>query len=340
MPGPPGSPRAWVEYCTRCGRAWALTDRRWRCACGGLLDLAGPRGDTPSWAVWGEDPTPVRQVAPGLWLKMEQLLPTGSFKARGAAAMIGLAAELGESSVVVDSSGNAGRAVAAYGVRAGLEITVFVPDSTDAPKVGAIRDLGATVVEVPGGRSAAAAAAVEALNPGEAGRPPWYASHVYQPAFHLGIKGLAFELHDRLPSLQTVVVPAGNGTLVIGLWLGFRELVAAGRLSRLPRIVAVQSERCAPLAGLAPAGPTVAVGIAIPAPPRAGAVRAAVLASGGRVLIAAEDDLLPARAGLAAMGIEVEPTAAAVWAAWRRGRGPVEGGRPDGGDTVLVLTGR
>jgi threonine synthase len=276
---------------------------------------------------------------------MEQVLPTGSFKARGAAAMIGLAAELGEPWVVVDSSGNAGRAVAAYGARAGLETTVFVPDSTDAHKVQAMRDLGATVVAVPGGRSAAAAAAVEALEPGEAGRPPWYASHVYQPAFHLGIKALAFELHERLPdSLQAVVVPAGNGTLVIGLWLGFRELVAAGRLARLPRIIAVQSERCAPLAGEAPAGPTAAVGIAIPAPPRAGAVRAAVLASRGRVLRAAEDDLLPAQASLAAMGIEVEPTAAAVWAAWRMGRGPVDGGGPDRGpdrgDTVLVLTGR
>jgi threonine synthase len=278
-----------------------------------------------------------------LWLKMEQVLPTGSFKARGASSMLGLADALGESSVVVDSSGNAGRAVAAYAARAGLEATVFVPGSTDPSKVEAIRALGAHVVEVPGGRSAAARAAIEALGRerSEPGGHPWYASHVFQPAFHLGIKALAYELHEQVGgSLSTVVVPAGNGTLVLGLWLGFRELLATGRRSSLPVIVAVQSERCAPLAGLAPDGPTAAVGIAIPDPPRAGPVRAALMASGGRVLAAAETDLGPARADLQELGVDVEPTAASVWAAWGLGHGPVDGHRPDPGDVVLVMTGR
>ncbi len=257
--------------------------------------------------------------------------------------MLGLAAAIGESSVVVDSSGNAGRAVAAYAARAGLEATVFVPASSDPAKVEAIRALGARVLEVPGGRSAAARAAVEALGPerSEPGSSPWYASHVFQPAFHLGIKALAYELHEQVGgSLGTVVVPAGNGTLVIGLWLGFRELLATGHRSDLPEIVAVQSERCAPLAGLALGGPTAAVGIAIPDPPRAGPVRAALMASGGRVVTAPEVDLGPARADLQEMGVDVEPTAAAVWAAWRRGRGPIDGLRPGSGDVVLVLTGR
>jgi threonine synthase len=285
----------------------------------------------------------VREVSPGLWLKMEQVLPTGSFKARGASSMLGLAAAVGERAVVVDSSGNAGRAVAAYAARAGLEATVFVPTSTDRPKVEAIGALGAHVVEVAGGRSAATRAAVEALGPqrSEAGSSPWYASHVFQPAFHLGIKALAYELHEQVGgSLGTVVVPAGNGTLVIGLWLGFRELLATGRRSTLPVMVAVQSERCAPLAGLRPGGPTAAVGIAIPDPPRAGPVRAALMASGGRVLAAPEADLGPARADLREMGVDVELTAAAVWAAWCLGRGPIDGVAPDRGDVVLVLTGR
>src|SRR6516165_10379319 len=80
--------RGWTERCTRCGRAWALTDRRWRCSCHGLLDLQGPLDEPPSWAEWLEDATPVREVRPGLWLKMEQVLPTGSFKARGASSML------------------------------------------------------------------------------------------------------------------------------------------------------------------------------------------------------------------------------------------------------------
>ena len=257
--------------------------------------------------------------------------------------MLGLAAELGERSVVVDSSGNAGRAVAAYAARAGLEARVFLPDSTDWAKVDAIRALGATVVEVPGGRQAAARAVVEALRraAAQSGDAPWYASHVFQPAFHLGVRGLASELHEQLgEALGTVVVPAGNGTLVIGLWLGFRDLMATGRRSKMPAIVAVQSDRCAPLAGLAPAGSTAAVGIAIPAPPRAAPVGAAVQASGGRVLLAAEEDLVPAQGHLRAMGVDVEITAAAVWAAWRMGRGPIDGSGPGRGEVVLVMTGR
>jgi threonine synthase len=274
---------------------------------------------------------------------MDQVLPTGSFKARGAAVMLGLAAELGETSVVVDSSGNAGRAVAAYAARAGLEATVFVPDSTDRARVEAIRCLGATVIEVPGGRSAAARAAVAALGPTapHSRATPWYASHVFQPAFHLGVRVLAFELHEQLgQALGTVVVPAGNGTLVIGLWLGFRDLLATGRIPKIPEIVAVQAERCAPLAGRAPVGSTAAVGIAIPAPPRAGQVAAAVRASRGRVLLAAEEDLVPAQGHLRAMGVDVEPTAAAVWAAWRLGEGPLDCSASDRGGVVLVMTGR
>jgi threonine synthase len=257
--------------------------------------------------------------------------------------MLGLAAAVGEKSVVVDSSGNAGRAVAAYAARAGLEATVFVPASIDPSKAEAIRALGARLVEVPGGRSAAARAAVEALGPerAEPGSFPWYASHVFQPAFHLGIKAVAYELHEQVGgSLGTVVVPAGNGTLVIGLWLGFRELVATGCRSSLPVIVAVQSERCAPLAGLAPGGLTAAVGIAVPDPPRAGPVRAVLMASGGRVVTAPEADLGPAREDLRGRGIDVEPTAAAVWAAWRLGRGAIDGVTPGPGEVALVLSGR
>ncbi len=306
--------------------------------------MHGPAGELPPGARWGEVPTPLQEVRPGLWLKMDQLLPTGSFKARGAAAMIGVAAELGVRRVVADSSGNAGRAVAAYAARAGMETEVFVPDSTDPSKVAAIAALGAAVVTVPGSRAAAAIAARNRVETGGSdGDGPWYASHVYQPAFHHGVKTLAVELHDQLAgSMGTVVVPAGNGTLVIGLWMGFRELLMAGRGVGMPRIVAVQARACAPLAGLAPTGPTAAVGIAVASPPRAGEVRAAVLASGGQVVTVGEDDLESAGRGLAEMGVEVEPTSTAVWAAWCAAEASPSGffGRVSDGEVVLVLTGR
>jgi len=350
------APAGWVQTCRRCGRGWDLASPGWRCQCGGLLDLQGPKADpiggTEPWSLWrfrsvlpsgdawkkvtlGEGMTPLVPVRPGLWCKLDYLMPTRSFKDRGAAVMMSGAAGLGVERVTADSSGNAGMAVAAYAARAEMAATVFVPASTPAAKVQAIGAYGARVVAVEGDRAAVAVAAREATLASGA----WYASHVYRPAFVHGVKTLAFEMWEQLGGRApgTVVVPAGNGTLVLGLWLGFRELAAAGRLRQVPAIVAVQAERCAPLAGLRPSGPTVATGIAIAEPPRLGEVRAAILASGGRVVTVPEDDLELARGGLARMGIAVEPTAAVVWAAWGMGAGPAAGG--DAGPVVLVLTG-
>ena len=347
---------AWREVCTRCGRVWALSDRRWLCACGGLLDLAGPLADPlrggsagsplaryaaalppgAGDADLGLAVTPVVEVRPGMLVKADYEQPTGSFKDRGAAVMIGVAARLGVRYLVVDSSGNAGKAAAAHAARAGLACTVHLPAGTARAKVAAIAGYGAVVVEAPGGRQAAAEAAQRDVAAG--GR--WYASHVHQPLFHHGVKTLAFELFEQVDGLArgTVYVPAGNGTLVLGLWLGFGELVALGRMPLRPRLVAVQAEACAPLAGLPEAGRsvTVATGIAIPAPPRASQIRAAVLASGGRVEAVGEEAIAEARADLAARGFEVEPTGAVAWAASRQSGEP----RTGAGPVVAVLTGR
>jgi len=369
---------AWREVCTRCGRTWALEDRRWVCSCEGLHDLVGPLADplhgdgvSPlaryaaalppgSGAVdLGMAVTRLQEVGPGRYVKADYELPTGSFKDRGAAVMIGVAARLGVESIVVDSSGNAGQAAAAHAGAAGIGCVVYVPAGTAAAKLAAISGSGATLVEVPGPRAAAADAAQAAVRTGAG----WYASHVHQPLFHHGVKTLAFELYEQLPAVfggaavpavpavPAVVVPAGNGTLVLGLWLGFGELVALGRMAAMPRLVAVQAEGCAPLAGRPPGppgAPTVAAGIAIPTPPRAEQVRAVVTASGGRVIVVSDGDILAAREELAGWGHAVEPTGAVAWAGLRRmdadaGAGP-DG--PDGPDpavaaaVVAVLTGR
>jgi threonine synthase len=338
--------------CRRCGCSWGLADPRWRCSCGGLLDLLGPRvdpiGASAPWSLWryrsvlpggeawerislGEGMTPLVPVRPEVWCKLEYVTPTRSFKDRGAAVMISVAAGAGVTRVVVDSSGNAGIAVAAYAARAGMTAEVFVPQGTPMAKLARAEAAGARVVVVPGDRAAAATAARAVA---EAPGGPWYASHVYRPAFAHGVKTLAFELWEQLGGRPPgrVFVPAGNGTLVVGLWLGFRQLAAAGRIRRPPAILAVQAERCAPLAGLRPAGPTAASGIAIADPPRAREVRAAVVASGGRVLTVSEEELEAARLALAGIGMQVEPTGAAAWAGAQRTGGGLE---PD----VVILSG-
>src|SRR5205823_1869054 len=119
--------------------------------------------------------------------------------------------------------------------------------------------------------------------------------------------------------------PAGNGTLLLGAERGFRELLVVGLIDRVPALIAVQSERCSPLAdafdqGLPrpvaiDASPTAAEGIAIPRPARGAQMLAAVRASNGCIVAVPEEAIVPAQAELAHRGLLVEPTAAIVWAA-------------------------
>jgi threonine synthase len=321
-----------------------------------MFDLAGPVGDPladldPVWSMWryrrslpeaqsgttwekttlGEGMTPLVGLRPGLLAKLEQVSPTGSFKDRGAALIVSLAAGAGERVAVADSSGNAGKAVAAYAARAGMRAEIFVPAGTPAAKTSAAVASGATVIEVGGGREAAAGAAMRRVEAGGA----WYASHVYQAAFVHGVKTLAFELFEQLGGRVpgSVVVPVGNGSLVQGLWLGFSEIARFHRTA-MPELVACQSDRFALLAGCPPSGePTAAAGIAIAKPPRLGQVRAALVASSGRVVAVGEDSVLEAQEALGGVGLPVEPTAAVAWAALERA-GPLS--EP----VVVVLTGR
>ncbi|HET9690391.1 MAG TPA: pyridoxal-phosphate dependent enzyme [Acidimicrobiales bacterium] len=343
----------WSLRCGSCGHRLDVLSLAWRCpACAGLLDLDGPVGDpTPPagapWSLWryagalpplapvtlGEGMTPLVASAtdPTVLWKLDFVMPTLSFKDRGAALVMAGVAAAGARSVIADSSGNAGTSVAAYAARAGVAARVFVPGATSPAKVATIERLGATVEVIAGDRAATAEAArhaVEAAGPGVV-----YASHVHQPLFTAGTATFAYEVWEqlggRLPG--TVVLPAGNGTLVLGAAAGFARLVAAGLAPAAPAIVTVQAAACAPIAGRRPTGPTVAEGIAITDPPRAAQVRAATRT----FLLAEERQIFPARADLARRGVDVELTAAATWAAWRAWPGAAAAARP----VVVALCG-
>lgn len=334
--------------CSSCAHQQAPDPAAWRCpACGGVWDVApfdvsfpvdalrsrpssvwrwAEAIPVPAHVTMGEGGTPL--VPLGGWgplVKVEYAMPTLSFKDRGAAVLVSAMVDAGVDAVVVDSSGNAGTAVAAYAVRAGLACHVFVPASTSPAKLAQAEAHGATVHLVHGTRADTAAAAQAAVADGLGA----YASHVYDPRFLHGTKTFAFEVWEALGSVpDAVVLPVGNGTLVLGAALGFADLVSAGLAERVPRIVAVQAAACAPIAEAFAAGrddvppvdgaPTAAEGIAIAAPPRGAQVLAAVRASGGEVVTVGEHDVAAARRELAASGFYVEPTAAAPYAGWSR----------------------
>lgn len=276
----------------------------------------------------GEGMTPLVGVAPGVWAKLEFLSPTGSFKDRGAAVLVAGALARGATDLIADSSGNAGSAIAAYAARAGLACRVFVPAGTSPAKQAQIGAYGARLELVDGDRTATAARAQEAV----ARSGALYASHVYDPLFLQGTKTFAFEVFEALGGApDALVIPAGNGTLLLGAWIGFAELRAAGLIERLPALVAVQSERCAPVARAFALGaaepaaidaePTAAEGIAIPRPARGAEMLAAIRDSGGCAVMVPEAAIAPARADLARQGLLVEATAATAWAALGIARG-------------------
>lgn len=294
----------------------------WRCACGGLYTL--PLGIDPPASLarvsMGEGRTPLVHLDIGgrdVVAKLELDNPTHSFKDRGVAFLIAAAVDLGASDVVADSSGNAAISIAAYAQHAGLGCEVFVPASMSLAKVGRLSEAGARVSAVKGTREDVAAAAMARVESTGA----FYASHVWNPWFYEGTKQFTVEVHEQLGGRfpDALVLPAGNGTLVLGAWRAMQEL------SAVVPLVVVQAETCAPLARAFRAGDdhvipvanegTAAVGIAIAAPPRGDEILAAVRASGGSVITVNEDAIAAAAVVLARHGFDVEPTAAVPAAA-------------------------
>lgn len=298
----------------------------------------------------GEGRTPIvrSQALPGLRMKIEFLSPTLSFKDRGAVVLATLASQIGVRTAMVDSSGNAGTAAAAYFGRAGIPCEVLVPEGTSTGKLAQMTAHGATVTVVPGTRADASAAAVRIAERGDT----FYASHVYHPYFLHGVKTYGYEIWEqsghRLPS--AVLVPVGNGTMLLGCHLAFTELVGSGLADRMPALIAVQAAGCAPMAhdfwgNVSACGATVAEGIAIAAPPRAQQILSAVRASGGTVVTVDDRDIVTARQILASEGLFVESTAAVCFAAAMTAPTRAEPGWAlvrellAGGDAVAALCG-
>lgn len=330
--------------CVNCTKTYSLNEPFWRCDCGGLLDIqfeplvdlekiggrnpslwryreAIPIEDDANIISFNEGFTPlIRFQFNGVtvWVKQDHLFPTGSYKDRGAAVLISKAKELGIQSVVEDSSGNAGCAIAAYCARAGIECYIYVPDSTSPAKLAQIQMYGAKLKLIPGSREDTARAVMEAA------QTHYYASHSWNPFFFQGTKTFAYEVFEQLEWRvpDTIVLPAGNGTLLLGAAIGFNELKTAGLIPAIPKIIAIQSENCAPLFKAfqenLPAIPninksdTLAEGIAIAEPVRGMQIINAVRQSGGYFLTVSDIEIETSLKNLCRQGVYIEPTAAAT----------------------------
>ncbi|MFU8827684.1 MAG: threonine synthase [Brevefilum sp.] len=253
-------------------------------------------------------------------LKLEYLLPSGSFKDRGINTMVNQLVQMGVSAMVEDSSGNAGASLAAHGARFGIHTQIFVPDYASEFKQHQIAIYGVELVHIHGTRKDTELAAQAAVT-GER----TYASHAYHPAYLAGQMTVAYEVWEQLGKNMPdwIICPAAQGGQLLGFWFGLTNLLEAGVIDRLPRLVAVQSAQVAPLyhawhnnlmdvPAIEPAGPTVAEGVSIANPVRGKRLLQAVRESNGLVIAVQEDEILEAQVLLAQLGFYVEPTSALV----------------------------
>ena len=312
-----------------------------------------PYADAANIVSLGETATPILSASrlgselgmTHLQIKDESRLPTGSFKARGMAMAITMANELGIRRVACPTAGNAGGAMAAYASRAGMESFVFMPDDTPVINMKETHLAGAQVFRVNGlindcGRLV-----------GE-GREPmgWFDLSTLKEPYRIeGKKTMGLELAEQLGwELPDVILyPTGGGTGLIGMWKAFAELEAIGWLpsGKRPRIIACQSEGCAPIVRAFEAGEkhappfenahTVASGLRVPVAVGDFMILNAVRESGGCAVTAPESCISVWMARLAKLeGLAICPETAICMGALDQ---LLAGGAIQPGERVLVF---
>ena len=262
-----------------------------------------------------------------LYIKDESTNPTQSFKARGMAAAVSMAKELGVKKVAAPSAGNAAGALSAYASRAGMETFLFMPKDTPRANIIECEQTGANVTLVDGlitdcGKIVAERKEAEG----------WYdVSTLKEPYRVEGKKTMGYELAEQFDwTLPDVILyPTGGGTGLIGMWKAFDEMEKMGWIdSKRPRMVSVQSIGCAPIvkafhdgerfADEFPNAHTVASGLRVPKAIGDFLILDALRASGGTAIAVSDEELITAVKEIgAAEGLFCAPEGAACLPALR-----------------------
>lgn len=285
---------------------------------------------------------------PGLLMKDEGLVPTGSFKARGAAVGVSRARELGVRAVAMPTNGNAGAAWSVYAARAGIGSLVVMP--VDAPEITRRECVaaGAELYLVDGLINHAGALVKAAVEEREGYQE---VSTLKEPYRIEGKKTMGYEIAEQLgwEVPDVILYPAGGGVGLIGIHKAMRELQELGWIGeRLPRLVCVQSTGCSPLVDAFDAGleestlvegtHTLAFGINVPKALGDFLVLRAVRESGGTAVAVSDETILAETTALAhAEGTWICPEGAACMAAARELR--ASGWIADGERVVVLNTG-
>lgn len=340
--------------CARCDLAHDASHLQTRCSCGGTLlaryaldGLSRDELGAPSEGLWryrsllplsgapvslGEPPTPLLPLerlserwGVEAYLKDDGLLPTGTFKARGAAVGVTRAKELGAEALVMPSAGNAGGAWAFYAARAGLPITVTMSKTAPVNNQREVELAGGRLELVDGTIADAGRRAKEIAS--ETGA---FLSATFGEPYRVeGKKTAWLEVFDQLGDGTTmrfpgtIVLPVGGGVAAVAAAKAAEEVLALDWSTDAPaRLVGVQSADCAPITRAFDAGArapeqwpgtpqTIAAGLRVPAPSEGDLVLDRVRSSGGAMLAVSDDDVRAAVGDLArAEGLFICPEGA------------------------------
>ncbi len=284
-----------------------------------LLPLSGPKVSLE------EGGTPLHSCTrlpgfSGLLVKDESRNPTSSFADRGSTVAISAAIAMGAKSVACATDGDTGASVAAYASKAGLECTIFAPDSAETGKLIQTLVFGARVVRTRGSYQNSVLRCIAACR-----SPGCHDTTIETNPYAIeGGKTTSFEIADQLgwDSPDFIVVPAGTGTNLCCIWRGYKDLQEAGLVSTLPRMVAAQASACAPIVqafreggrvkALAGAN-SIARSIAVGDPINGEAALTALRESRGIAYSAGDDEIVRAVGLLGSReGIFAEPSSAAT----------------------------
>lgn len=370
-------------YCPKCGKEYTLNEIHQLCDCGSPLlvsydlkeakksfkkeALVGrenslwrykellPVQDDENIVSLGEGFTPIiplkkageKSGISNLYLKDEGIIPSGTFKARGASVGVSRAKELGVSVLAMPTNGNAGAAWSVYSARAGIRATIVMPE--DAPSItrNECAAAGADLYLVKGlisdcGKIVGASAKMHG----------WYdVSTLKEPYRIEGKKTMGLEIAEqfgwKLPDV--ILYPTGGGVGIIGIYKALNELKELGFIEgTLPRLVAVQAEGCSPIvkayeerkaeSEFYKDSKTVAFGINVPKALGDFLVLDAIYKTNGCAKAVTDDEILAALKELAATeGTFVCPEGAAIYAAAKKLRR--ENWIKEGEQVVLLNTG-
>lgn len=267
--------------------------------------------------------------------------PTLSYKDRATSLVAAKALELGITEIAAASTGNAGSSLAGICARLGIATHLFCPARIPAGKRLQIQSFGAKLYLVDGSYDDAFDLSLEVST-----AKRWYNRNTaYNPLTIEGKKSSAFDMYIAGKGIvpDTVFVPTGDGVIISGIYKGFADLLAAGLIEKLPRLIAVQAEGSDAVCRYHATGSfefipaeTKADSISAGAPRNCYMAAHAVRVSNG-ACVAVSDDEIAAAQKIAAreFGVLIEPAAAASLAGYKKYLQQ----NGDAGNAMLMFTG-